>query len=179
LVMAFCCALSACNSSTSENPGSPLWGGFDNKTAYILTDDVFLLSLEQDGKTSYALSPPGEKKLTRRLYNAPRTLTKRLKSENQKEDYVDGKFYNLKTVALGVVRRGTTMKIVDVLKERKFSWFFGEKTIVTINAQLLNGEYSGKVVDIRDISVEDSIVGSEGMTTYKFDPAFLKPGKGI
>lgn len=173
VLLAIACWLTACDSTSREKPNSPLWGGFDHKTIYVLTDDVFLLSVEQNRKSPFVLSPPENKKPSGRYYKAPRTINQPLSVVETKDDE-KAAAYHLHTVALGIVRKGTRLEVVEVIRERQVSWFFGAITVVTVYAKLLDGEYGGRIVDVLDISSEQHVQDG-GIVTYEADPAFLRP----
>ena len=119
------------------------------------------------------LSPPEDKKPSGRRYKAPQTINQPL-SVVQARDDEKASAYNLHTVALGIVRKGTRLEVVEVIRERQVSWFFGETTVVTVYAKLLDGEYGGRIVDVLDIS-SGQHVQDGGIVTYEADPAFLRP----
>ena len=164
--------LAACNYSSKEAPNSPLWGGYSSTATYAIASDVFLLSVDREGRPYLVISPPGERKATNRLYSAPQILDVSGTSEAQK-NFVEGRYYNLKTTVVGVVQKGTNLKVVEVLKESAFSWFFGGSSITIVRAELLDGEHRGKIADIRDISIELPIADRKAVA-YKPDPHFVR-----
>lgn len=127
------------NVSTSEE----LWGGYKYQHNYLLLRDVFL-------KRSYqGMACPGRLVLVPesslkghpgRHESSPDTIST-YKANPHRDFFI-----------VGIVAGGTRLRTIRLDKHAGFNWFYGHVEELTPYAEILDGPYAGKKVDITDIS---------------------------
>lgn len=172
--------LVGCDRLSKENvpANSELWGGYAKGTVYELKQDVFLLKVEDDREgVRHALSPEGNFDHPNRFYTAPKSIKEykvvgRVPSDQQ----VTGSAYQLPTTAIEVIKGGTRIRCVGLTKYSQWTWFFGRANWTMVQGELLDGSYTGTIVDLTDLSIRRKVdVLGEEVATYEPNPRLLSP----
>ncbi len=128
------------------------WHGYEYKLKYILLRDVFLIRVDSGlDPERLALTPEGTYKQVAGLYIAPQTI-EAYESDSKKATFVDYGDYQVQLDVVGVVRSGTILRCSKLYLHRNLSWFYGYQADFTMYADIVNGRYANKIVDIADIS---------------------------
>jgi hypothetical protein len=154
-------------SDVSGNEG--LWGGYQYQKNYKLLRDVFLK------RSSQGMAPWGRLVLVPeaslkghpgRHESSPESIAV-YEANPQAAVVRDLGDFKYKIDVVGIVRRGTRLRTIRLDKHKGFSWFFGYVEDLTPYAEILDGEYAGKVVDITDISIYYRKKRGEGIFMYR------------
>ena len=154
-VMIFC----GCYNAAKDAPSSSdLWGGYASGNEYELLSDCFMASVSDglDGRR-LALLPPGEIWDPSQIHSSPKSISSWQQSPTN--EYTD---------ILGVVTSGTVVRCSRLRVNTGWHWWCGSYRTATVYASVMNGEYSGKEVDMTDMSVYGEIERAP-------NPAVLKP----
>lgn len=121
------------------------WGGYTQMETYLLKNDVFLRKVDLDLPKKEILIAPREK--TKDIYtlhfSSPHSIADYKKN---KEDWVD---------IDGIVISGTRLQISSFIKYNPF----GYSDALYIYADILDGPFSGKEVEISQLSLPDGKIG--------------------
>lgn len=164
--------------SKEEMPSnSPLWNGYVQGYTYEVTQNVFLLKLQDEKKgVRYALSPDGSIEHPNRFYTAPKSLAlyEQQGGKVSETDLVAGRAYQIASTTVGVIKANTRIKCTSLKKYQQWSWFFGSASWVTVYGVLQDGAYAGTEIDMTDLSIERSVLaGNEEIAAYKPNPRLL------
>ena len=124
-----------------------LWKPFEYGHKYELREDLFLITLEEDGKRNeLALVPSSDQRLSSTncyessgYYSAPASI------QAYQSDST-----NWMNVA-GIARAGTFLEPSRLDRFYQFSLWYGAETPVKRYATLLSGYFTGTVVNIEDL----------------------------
>jgi len=144
----FVMILCGCYNVAKNAPSSSkLWGGYASGNEYVLLIDCFMASVSDglDGRR-LALLPPGEIWDPSQIHSC----TKNISSWQQSPTYEY-------TDIVGVVASGTVVRCSRLRVNRGWQWWCGSYRTATVYASVMNGEHSGKEVDMTDMSVYGAI----------------------
>jgi|OpeIllAssembly_1097287.scaffolds.fasta_scaffold964903_1 hypothetical protein len=139
-------------SNVSNN--ADLWGEYKYQRNYVLLRDVFIQ------KSSQGMAPHGRFVLVPeasfgrhcgRHESSPKTIAEYEKNPRAAAIVKSGE-YEFPIDVVGIVRKGTRLRTSRLDKHTGFSWFYGHVETLTPCAEILDGQYAGKKVDITDIS---------------------------
>lgn len=156
-----------------------LWGGYKPGSVYSLKTYVFMLQLSSDNRAWYAASPEGKYDLikdnTSRFYSVPFSIEEYRESQEGSLKIVSGRRYHLNTQVIGILKRGTRILCKKIEKEVSFSMFFGLRRSITVFAEILDGPYSGNVIDISDLSILKQSRPVINICPFDPNPTLLEP----
>jgi len=166
--------LSGFSSTKDVSSRSDLWGGYQYQKQYILENDVFLTFVDSGmADNRLALVPEEQFRGRRGLYSAPKSI------DEYKADPITATTRGLGSYSYtidvrGIVKEGTKLEIHKLERHRGFSTFSGYFVVLTPYAIILDGDFSGEVVDIKDISISYE---DDGL--YKYKPNSLLISENI
>ena len=88
------------------------------------------------------------------------------------KDFTD---FKMKLDVVGIVRKGTRLRTIRLDKHKGWSWWFGNVETLTPWAEILDGEYSGKIVNITDISIYYRQSSGKGIFLYRPEEGIIEP----
>jgi hypothetical protein len=137
-------------------PKEDYWGEYKFGQRYELLIDVFL-EQANDWSSRLVLTPPGQLPQGAGLYSAPNSITEYQQKHGDWPEVV------------GIVGTGTQLKCKTLRKHGTLMW----GSSITIFAEILDGPYTGQIVDIDDLS---TMIDKEyrGIILYKPDPRILR-----
>lgn len=114
-----------------------LWGGYKYQQEYTLLMDVFLRADSNESNPMLLLTPPGGDRYLG-LWSGPYSV----------QDYEENKELWERSRIIGIVSSGTKIKCVELREHGALLW----GSSLDIYAEILDGPYKDKVVNIHDIS---------------------------
>lgn len=165
-----CSLLMGCyNITTNVSDNAKLWGQYEFGKEYILLIDVFLRKDVGSKKKDLALVPPGafEGEPGRsRLLIAPSTV----------QDYQSDPMKATSAIGedkiVGIIKAGTIIRCALLQKHEGASLWFGSYKTLSPYAEIVNGEFVGKMVNIHDLSITSEEIN--GVYTYRPDKTILR-----
>lgn len=155
LPVAFKVLLLGFHSTSDASNDSRLWGGYQHHKEYVLIKDLFLMKVSggmaQSGRL--ALVPARSDKKRGGYYDSPETIIAYEADPKNAAiiDLGDGASYRIDVV--GILRKGTRLRALRLDRHDGWSlWTSGSTTTLTPWAEVLDGEYVGKEVDLTDVS---------------------------
>jgi hypothetical protein len=154
LVLAMNILVAGCDYTSNVSSKPELWGEYKYQRNYVLLRDIFLQ------RSSQGMAPHGryvlvpEASLDRgcgRHESSPNTIAEYEKNPRAASIVKSGdNEYPIDVV--GIVRKGTRLRTSRLDKHTGISWFYGHVETLTPYAEILDGQFAGKEVDITDIS---------------------------
>ncbi len=135
------------NFVTHGRQNSSYWGGYSSGQKLELLQDCFIAGVD-DGLDGYrhALLPQGDLWRPAGLHPAPKTISCWNKGETN-----EWRFPGIDLI--GVIPKGTLIKISHVKVNRGWSWWAGAYCDATVYGKITDGEFYGQLVDMLDASV--------------------------
>ncbi|MDF1851963.1 MAG: hypothetical protein P1U85_14075 [Verrucomicrobiales bacterium] len=148
-----------------------LWGGYQPETEYVLVRDVFLQGTSADmAGRRLVLVPEGESGLGIRFESAPETVA--AFREDPEQAVKDAGLWFQKVH--GIVEKGTKLRTMKLEHHQGWSAFFGSVQTLTPYAEILDGEFAGKKVDLSDVSWFFGKKEDFGVIRYKPEEKLLQ-----
>jgi len=119
-----------------------------------------------------ALTPENDFYQKAGLYMAPPMIESYEKNPQESIKYDYGSFVSVVDV-VGIVRKGTLIKCCRIEKQSGYSWWYGSISGVSYRASISNGPYSGKEVNIEDLSATTKSKEDDDLLLRKPDSRLL------
>jgi len=172
--------ISACSVNLSLPEDSPYWGGYKYEQVYIIEKNIFLMKSDYYGEYlipernykgrsigRYQLAPKSIEEykkdpVTSSIYERKRNqlskskyeeLLKKYRNDPTKLSAIKRMHGPRKLNVLGIVNAGTKIKAMKITNKKSWVPGFGESERIFVYGELLTGPFSGRLVDIRDISI--------------------------
>jgi len=126
---------------------SPCWGGYALNARYKLMQDCFLAEVDDglEGKRCVLL-PEGALWFPTRRYPAPASI-----AQWQTKYSNEWQFSSVKI--LGVVANGIHLECKRLRINKGWSIWSGRHCVFTIYAKIIDGQFTGQIVDVSDVSI--------------------------
>ena len=169
--IAFKLLLIGFHSTEDATENLELWGGYQPETEYVLVRDVFLQGTSADmAGRRLVLVPEGESGLGIRFESAPETVA--AFREDPEQAVKDAGLWFQKVH--GIVEKGTKLRTMKLEHHQGWSAFFGSVQTLTPYAEILDGEFAGKKVDLSDVSWFFGKKEDFGVIRYKPEEKLLQ-----
>lgn len=152
------------NFKTDVTDDEKLLGGYDKNKEYIILRDIFLQSDSSglSGDRLILIPESSFKRCLGRHATAPKSIEQ---YRNNPEEATKTEYGKIPVI--GIVTKGTKLKLSRIERNMGLNWFYGTHDSLTPFAKILTGEFEGKEVDITDISIYYQNDSDDGPFIYK------------